>query len=242
MSIAELAWDSAFFKMKIGSLSLSAKDQIKNLAGKLAEARERGFKLVYVFTPYPFPKSSKILSEFRSRKVDEKVIYQMRIHPSKIDKKKPLVRIVRYKAKNAGKALTALAIQSGVHSRFKFDPGFRSEEYRRLYTLWIQRSVRREISDETFVSLDGSSSRITGFVTLKIKNRSAFIDLIGVDASCRGKGIGTSLVLRAQAWSCSKKANVLSVATQRDNKAACGLYEKMGFEEFSSSFVYHIWL
>lgn len=241
MIVKLLPWDSSFFKKRIGSISLTRKDEINHLSGELDKARKNGFQLVYVFTSYSIPQSSKLLKSFRTRKVDEKVIYRMKINSS-YGQKQSLIRIVPYSAKNAGRALTALAIQSGVHSRFKFDPGFRSSEFRRLYTLWIQRSVRREISDETFVSLSSSSTRITGFITLKKRENESIIDLIGVDAAYRGKGVGSSLIRKAQEWAVLKNTPILSVATQRDNKAACGLYKKMGFGELSSTFIYHFWL
>ncbi len=238
MKLTPLAWDSKFFKIKIACLSLQDKEDSQQLSEILNKAQKQGFRLLYVFSPFALSKPEKILPA-GGRKVDEKVVYRMPVRGGQTEL--PLIPVLPYKKTAADKTLVDLALQSGVYSRFKCDPGFRAADYKRLYTLWIQKSVRKEIADAVLVSVS-PAGKPTGFVTLKKKKDEAVIDLIGVDKKSRGKGLGAALVREAQAWAASKKARFLSVATQKENAPACGLYKKMGFTEYSSTFVYHFWL
>ena len=239
MKLKPLAWDSRFFKIKIASLSLQRKEDLEHLSEMSVKAKGRGFRLLYVFSPFALS-GTGIFLPAGGRKVDEKVVYRMplqRGHKTEL----PLISVLPYKKTAADKMLVGLELQSGVYSRFKCDRGFRTSDYKRLYTLWIQKSVRKEIADAVLVSIS-PAGRLTGFVTLKKKKDEAVIDLIGVDKKSRGKGLGAALVREAKAWALSKKARFLSVATQKENEPACGLYEKMGFTRHSSTFVYHFWL
>lgn len=60
-------------------------------------------------------------------------------------------------------------------------------------------------------------------------NGYALIEMIGVDRSMRGQGIGSALIEQAIAWTKVEKLPGLMLETQNNNLAACALYEKHGF-------------
>ncbi|MFN8857171.1 MAG: GNAT family N-acetyltransferase, partial [Planctomycetaceae bacterium] len=67
------------------------------------------------------------------------------------------------------------------------------------------------------------------------------IGLLAVDASCRGRGVGTGLVTRALAWMQEAGASESTVVTQQDNLAACRLYGQLGYLPSEVSALYHLW-
>lgn len=61
-------------------------------------------------------------------------------------------------------------------------------------------------------------------------NNNAFIDDLLVDRNYRRKGIGSSLMDKAVAWSKEKGLNGVSLETQNNNLLACRFYLKYGFK------------
>ena len=67
------------------------------------------------------------------------------------------------------------------------------------------------------------------------------IGLLAVRESCRGRGVGTRLVNAALAWMQQAGVGESTVVTQRDNLAACRLYEQLGYVTSEVSALYHLW-
>ena len=64
------------------------------------------------------------------------------------------------------------------------------------------------------------------------------IDLIAVDRSHRGEGVGPDLILAGEAL-CGEGYSQYRVVTQASNVASVRLYEKLGFRLVSSTYVLH---
>ena len=60
-------------------------------------------------------------------------------------------------------------------------------------------------------------------------NRYAFIEDICISRHVRGKGIGTILVEKADAWARETGLSGLALETQDNNLLACRFYAKCGF-------------
>lgn len=61
------------------------------------------------------------------------------------------------------------------------------------------------------------------------QKHSAYV-VIGIQASSRGKGIGTALFNEMENWAKTKGIQRLELTTVVDNHAGVGLYKKAGFE------------
>ena len=133
-----------------------------------------------------------------------------------------------------------LAVQSGVFSRFSVDPDFPGEKFIALYTLWIRKSIHKEIADEVLVIREGEKA--AGMVTLDHKDGKGDIGLLSVSQECRGKKYGEMLVRGAQCWFMDHSCRFGQVVTQGDNTAACALYQKCGYSVGKVEFFYHFWL
>lgn len=53
--------------------------------------------------------------------------------------------------------------------------------------------------------------------------------VVGIRAGYRGRGIGTEMFKRLDAWAVSQEITRLELTVRKDNEAAVHLYEKSGF-------------
>ncbi|MGO2169451.1 GNAT family N-acetyltransferase [Pseudoalteromonas sp.] len=113
-----------------------------------------------------------------------------------------------------------------VNSRFR-EPWFTSEERDCFYRMWVENAVLSKFDDCCLVLKNESS--ISGFVTIRIREREATIGLIGVTRSFQGQGIGKQLLELVQRYCVSKEATVIKVSTQTSNISAANLYSQTGF-------------
>jgi dTDP-4-amino-4,6-dideoxy-D-galactose acyltransferase len=150
------------------------------------------------------------------------------------------VRIEEYSETVVNSELEKLALQAGILSRFNVDPKCSSEDFERLYKIWIKKAVAKEVADAVLVSKE--NGKIIGMVTVGEKNRRGNIGLFSVNETMRGKNVGVSLVLAAHKWAVNRGFNLVQVVTQGDNAAACRLYEKCGYYVEKTEYYYHFWM
>lgn len=234
MSLIELEWDSNFFGLKIGRIELQDLDAT-GIDHEIGKARKLGFALLYLFGPARVPLLPAWLEENRCRLVDTKVTYAKS-------------RLMRKQAHNSTllhapadiEQLYELAYESGKCSRFRLDPRFGLENFKRLYRAWVDNSVSRRIADDIFVYQAGNS--LCGFCTVKYSNDKATIGLIAVSPNHQGTGIGRDLCDAAEAQAVQRGCHAIVVATQQANVGACRFYEKLGMNLAESTDIYHLWL
>lgn len=211
--ISKVDWDSEQFGLKIGRLQLSP-DMAFDIPAFKAEARE--YQLVYVFSD----KQLDLDNAFYL--ADSKVVFS-----KSLDSESDIEGIFVFDAKKDNyDKLLQLAYLSGVHSRFKTDPGFVNNEFEHLYKIWLDKSLRGEIADYVLLIKDGEE--IAGFVTLKIQSPDkAIIGLIAVDESFRGRRIASRLIEACETLAIRDGVKKLEVPTQFQNKPAMALYKKI---------------
>jgi len=227
--ITSLPWDSAFFGYRIGRLALTI-DDTDALETTLAQARQEGYALLYVTAPQPLG------PRYEDQKVDTKVTYAQAL--SMAGEADPAIR--PFGPEDDREVLYDLAYQSGAYSRYRLDPRFGEEAFRRFYRTWMDNSLTGKLADQTFVH--PSNGRITGFLTVQQHGSQATIGLLATDEGSRGRGIGTALLRHLMAWLYPRAVTELSVVTQGDNGPACRFYERNGFTLQETISVYHFWL
>ena len=168
--------------------------------------------------------------------VDQKLIYTTNItEPFSYDN-----HVIEYDKSYVTDDLLSLALASGEFSRFKIDRKLPVDSYKNLYTRWIEQSVTHSIATEVFCYM--INERPKGLVTINRKGSVSEIGLVATDKAFRGQGIGNTLLDHVKHFVYEQKCEVLNVATQNQNKAACHLYEKAGFKISSFIDVWHWWL
>lgn len=236
--IITLKWDSSFFGYPVGELNFT--DDLPALIFSLRQAQAAGYKLVYLKSETEISIKPEPETFFSIGVIDKRITYQKKLTPED-GLQKPAASIKPYTGAKAGPELLQLAFISGTYSRFAQDPYFKFQEYEKLYTEWINKSVSGELADVVLINTT-PTGQPTGLITLKNNLSEASIGLLAVSPAVQGQGIGTKLLqaacYQAATWGCS----FIRVGTQQLNFPANQLYQKAGFTANQSIFIYHIWL
>jgi len=228
-----LAWDSDLFNKKIGRVFV---DKSSDLEEILSNAQRSNYQLIYVFGSKDFFVENNILAWFNGCLTDRKVLYEKRV----IKAKENPSFISEYKSNKIIAELELLAYESGKHSRFKLDKNFQENDFYRMYKIWIENSINKQIADNVFVVKDNEV--VKGFVTLKIDSEKGYIGLIAVSPDVQGKNYGKALINVCENELLSNNVFKLEVSTQANNIQACKFYEKCNFQIKEINNIYHFWL
>jgi dTDP-4-amino-4,6-dideoxy-D-galactose acyltransferase len=225
MKIKKLEWDSTFFNLNIGELSLL---ESTNLNIDSIKPFCLNFDLVYVFS------SGSFLNPvfFESQKIELELVLSKK--DSNIKKNENI-----YSCQELSNDLIKLSYECGKHSRFKLDSKFSTSDFENLYKVWIEKSIEREICDEVFVYK--IEDQIVGFVTIKIKDLEAEIGLIAVDLKYQGIGIGQGLIDSTINYSLRKGIKKIVVSTQGNNLQAIAFYTRKDFKITKTKIITHLW-
>lgn len=235
MKIEYSTWDSAFFAKKIGKIEYDRSPE-GDLIQLLHTAKEDGYRLIYVFGDEDTFVPDTVLNQFNGRLMDRKCLYSRIVNSSDSCNSSA----VEYQLTELTPELKSLALLSGTHSRFRLDAGFDPANFEELYTIWMTRSLKKEIADTIFVVTE--SDKVMGMVTLQLAEHVGHIGLCAVSEAAQGKGYGSSLINACINKLISKQITQLEVPTQMDNHTACRFYEKCGFSIKTITNIYHFWL
>jgi dTDP-4-amino-4,6-dideoxy-D-galactose acyltransferase len=233
-----LPFDSKLFGYRVARLDRDLSP--KKLGTALSRLRGEHVKLVYWFVDPKDEVKSRAAAANEGKMVDEKVTYVITLDSRSVERKGDL-SLISYGKKEPDEELTTLALQSGQFSRFRIDKHFTHNEYEKLYTTWVRRSVARLIATDVLVCVDADRG-IFGFVTMEMKGGMGSIGLLVVDERSRGKSIGKALVEAVLARFKKLGHRRVFVTTQKKNVIACKFYEKLGFVLYKQENVYHFWL
>jgi len=234
--IKYLDWDTNFFGFKTGKI-VNVVDSI-TLENILNKAKEDKYKLIYLFTHPNIDSINKIALKNNGLLVDTKITFSLELKC--FLPKYTFENIITYNDSELDKTLLSLAFQSGEYSRFKTDKNFSSGIFEKLYTIWMEESVKRKIADEVFVYT--KANKICGMITVSEDLGIAKIGLIGVDILSRGEQIGSKLIDFTKNYFNKRGLNKMEVVTQLENLKACAFYKHVGFSIAKSENVYHLWL
>lgn len=226
MKIVRLEWDSVFFRLNIGKLEI---DDYANFDLNILKKSFQDFDLIYIYSNYKIDglklvdnKEVFILNDIKNsvRIFDDTVIFD------------PI--------KHSYDQLLDLALQSGKYSRFNIDENFRNNEYQKLYTEWIDKSITKEMAIDIIIKI--MDNRIVGFTTLCEKTGLlANIGLVAVDSKFRGQGIARELIERTICEAHKIDFKSIQVVTQHNNIPAVNLYTSIGFKSQAITNIYHYW-
>lgn len=234
----ELEWDSNLFGYKVAKLS-RASLKTEELSCLLNNLAKNEFNLIYWSVDPNNRDANQAALDNHGFLADKKVTYLIEL-PGQFDFYVDREHLQSYSLKPINKRVINLALQSGIYSRFKVDPHFINNEFTKLYSVWIKRSINKEIAREVLVYIENNIE--VGLITLGEKNNRGDIGILAVDKSFRGKSIGKYLVFGAikkfRHWGYKE----VQAVTQQYNVIACRFYEKVGFKIDSIRHIYHFWL
>ncbi len=233
-----LEWDSSFFGFPVALIQKEVLTE-EELSDALGQLKKQGVKCVYWPASAQHPELISYGCKLNGILADTKIIYSRSLAGFNFNYAEKLY-ISPYNSAEPEEALIQLAIASGDYSRFKSDKKFGDESFKKLYTMWITDSVNKKIAREVFVSR--YQNDLTGFISVGEKNDTGVIGLVAINEKYRGVGIGNMLMEYTLSWFNKNGFNKVEVATQKENKAACSLYEKFGFKPEKIFNYFHFWL
>jgi dTDP-4-amino-4,6-dideoxy-D-galactose acyltransferase len=227
-NIERLEWDSVFFGYEIGKIQINSQDKIK--FDFFFEQAKR-YKLIYIY-------SDITLTDSRFKLVDSKVIFHQKINEENFENNFLLesfdTRVHDYNQ------IKQLALESGVYSRFFIDQNFKSNEYVRLYSKWIENAVKKINTFDVIVATKNND--IVGFTTLnRISDVLMNIGLVAVSKDFRGLGIGKGIINESILRAKESGFKEIQVVTQLENIAAMRLYTSTNFKIEKITNIYHFW-
>ena len=232
----QLKWDSDFFLYKIAEAVLNDFSS-KDFPDLTNYFYNKNYRLVYLY-----PYNNVIYVELTNCKIpftDTKVIFHKKSNDF-TNKYLQDSHIATYSKDRHDDNLKELAFRSGMYSRFRLDPNFANNEFERLYTEWINRSVDGKIADEVLVY--EINKVIAGFVSYKVCNKKLTIGLIAVSESYKGNGIGKSLMNKIENIASHNNVKEVEVATQLRNIEASSFYKACNYKIKSKNPVFHLWI
>jgi len=235
IKLKHLDWDSTFFGKKIGAITILGEDEHLKLDHLLQLAKEEKYDLIYVFNYTSKAIEDVTCSKFEGKLVDTKVTFSKKVESTEHN-----FSIEQYSEEDNTPSLKELAFHAGKYSRFKNAKYFKEDQFKLLYSEWLNKSISKEIADEVFIYKE--SNKIVGFVTVKIKNDKGLIGLISVSIDYQKKGIGRELINKVCNYLVEKNVDTLEVATQKENTKAIKFYLGNQLSVETEAEVYHFLL
>jgi ribosomal protein S18 acetylase RimI-like enzyme len=131
-------------------------------------------------------------------------------------------------------AVAALAGKSFRGSRFHQDPSIPMERADALKAAWASNFFIGQRGDGMAVA--EAKGQVIGFLLYLLRERTLVIDLVAVDGTHRGQGVGAGLVSFA-----SETAGMpaLAVGTQAGNLASLRFYQRLEFRVDRIGYIFH---
>ncbi|MEA1928528.1 MAG: GNAT family N-acetyltransferase [Candidatus Auribacterota bacterium] len=230
-------WDSDFFQKKIGRIR--AVDTVEIKEG-LDKAGRTGYDCLFFETAFANQKLVEYCFSHSFILTDLKTTLANPIIPREETRYPP--DIATGYSQEVRQQIEDLAVEElAPLSRYAFDPAFGMEKAKNLYREWVSRSINGEFSEVYFLSIPAPGV-LAGFITLRLKQESLFVDLFAVNPEFRSREIGSRLIKVAVIWARKNGYKFLYVTTQGHNIPALRTYEKNGFKIGSINLFFHRWL
>ena len=232
MIIADLKWDSFFFRKKISSVILESKDTVVQWKQMLSSSPA---DLIYLrFTDNLSNNQRKFLKLLQPDISVTNETFEKNPKFKKIPKSITIQIVDR-----PNDFLYSMVLNCGKHSRFYLDPTLR-RDYSRLYRQWLTNAFTKK---NWHCIISSNDQIVSGFSVFSRDSENAgHIELLAVDEFFQGKKIGRCLLQASENFLIKTYGiTKILVKTQEDNIPACLCYQKFGYLLSKKEHIYHIW-
>jgi GNAT superfamily N-acetyltransferase len=237
-----LSWDSEFFGFPIGRIcGDSLDDKLLKEADKWSNANK--IRCLYCLLRPDNPAALQAAEKHSFNLVDIRVTFTRTFDvslPTAYPRLVPNGQIRPVEPSDIPQ-LQVLARTAHSDTRFFNDPHFSYGMAEELYETWIALESQGR-AQKVLVAISEKGAPI-GYISCHVDSakRVGRIELVGVAAESRGKGVGKSLVLAALDWLSQQGLVRSTVVTQGRNIMAQRLYQRCGFVTENLQLWYHKW-
>lgn len=229
----DLHWDTEYFGVKSGKIVINEEIEIHDIKEivRLAEA----YEFITINNVNNIALNNFLIGKHTdSFLVDTNIQFEMNVKNS--EGESYFDAINSYKENTN---LVRIAENSFNFSRFYNDPFLNKNLSYQLYSNWIKNSFNKK---EKYFIVAEDNQKIFGYLLFSLNKPDGLtIELISLDKSAQGKGIGTKLLDSLVYFARKNHIHKIKVGTQIDNIQAINFYMKKGFSLSSKSSIYHFW-
>jgi glycosyltransferase involved in cell wall biosynthesis/ribosomal protein S18 acetylase RimI-like enzyme len=224
-----LKWDSTFWGFPVARVNGDRLDR-EQAFEVTSWCDEEGIRCTYLLAPADDAGSAEAAESAGFLPVDTRMTLERQAAPVPAPQAGIVIRGGR---ERDAEPVRTLAVASHTDTRFHFDPNFPRQRAAELYAVWVGRGFDE---DSRHLLVAERDDRLLGYVLVGDDPRT--IDLIAVERSARGQGVGGALLAAAIG---ERPEEPISVVTQARNVGALRLYQRLGFTITSTEVWYHRW-
>lgn len=233
-----LDWDSHHYKKRIAKVnSLNLEEHEFIILDKWSY--ENNIDCIYYLKEYHNHEDSSVELDNNFKFVDTRIVYFLDLKENiSINPRHSIIKTKLFQNK-ADSSLYRISDESIKNTRFYNDKNFDIELVKKMYRIWIDKSIRDSKSCVVIAELN---NRIIGFITFNIiKKDIAQIGLVAIERNKQNMGVASNLMLDCIKRCRLQKIKSITVATQIKNHPAKMYYEKFGFSESFKGHWFHKW-
>ncbi len=238
MIIEKLNWDSEFFGLKIGKVTIIRESEFDWRAFK-EEACNEKFELIYVFKLRKML-SWKTVQETQLDLVDIQLTMERKFN-------KDDVQIISYDFRthltsDEKQDCYGIAEETAVVSRFYQEDKIGPVKTKQLYRKWIDNALNKSFSDGLFVNKEANSVNGIHLIKTDRLNKIGYFTLTGVDPNYKRMGIGDKLWMQSFAyWANESEIESVKSPFSFQNSESFHFHIKNGFKRIvETKFIYHL--
>ncbi len=229
----ELVWDTDFFGLRCARIELNSTIEHSEFEQLLHKVRD--YDLVYIANKNCNIQNAVQLARQTSAFVaDTNVQFIKNVDNTVKHKEKPVCRdMYPYSQEIVDLADTVFA-----QSRFAADERLAQLGGGRMHGEWVKNAFDQR---GRFFAESRMEGVLIGFTLFNIKNGVLTLELIGIDANYRGRGVGRRLWETLEAKAQLAGCREIHVGTQLHNLPAMNFYIRRGCAITETNQIYHLW-
>jgi dTDP-4-amino-4,6-dideoxy-D-galactose acyltransferase len=239
-----LEWDTNFFGFRVAQVNGHRLTQ-KYVRRIDKWCQKNDVSCLYFLSRSDDARTTRIAEDCNFRMVDIRIALEAEAPDIKVNSMFICKEAkVRYALPEDLNALSVMAQENHLDSRFYYDENIPANLADELYETWIRKSCNG-YADAVLVA--ESNGFPVGYISCNIikedyaRGPAGNIGLFGVSKMVRGKGIGHMLLVHALDWFAAQSVRKITVISQGRNRAAQRLYQRCGFMTTSVELWYHKW-
>lgn len=229
--LSDQIWDTNFFKIKCGKLTLFSELLLVNWQ-KVVESINN-----YDFVTIDNRNSNSANAWFIGENIHAPIV-DINIQFTKDVSAIIVNDYSQYITNNQQYDDQIISLSNFEHSRFITDPRLKMRGGNAVHANWVKNAFDR--SDKYFVIMKIESS-VSGFLLYSFSENDSICTIELISSAVKNKGIGQKMISIVQSHAAAKCCSSLVVGTQISNINAMNFYSKCGFKIARNSQIFHFW-